>query len=43
VILCPECAARKHGNCDGTAWSVTADRAVPCPCDDPSHEEEAKP
>jgi hypothetical protein len=30
--LCPECAAGKHGNCDGTAWCWVQDRAVPCLC-----------
>ena len=29
---CPECAAGKHGNCDGTAWSVDEDCASICPC-----------
>lgn len=29
---CPECAAGKHRNCDGTTWSNRLDERVTCPC-----------
>lgn len=38
---CPECAAGKHGNCDGTTWDNTRDERVPCPC--PSAQHPAQP
>jgi hypothetical protein len=33
VPACPECAAGKHGNCDGIAWDFVADEPTACPCD----------
>lgn len=30
--VCPECAAGKHGNCDGTAWDLVADELTTCSC-----------
>jgi hypothetical protein len=30
---CPECAAVKHGNCDGTAWSEFHAEIVDCTCE----------
>jgi hypothetical protein len=29
---CPECAAGKHGNCDGNTWDNAKDDLAPCPC-----------
>lgn len=29
---CPECAAGKHRNCDGSTWDPDLDLPVPCPC-----------
>ncbi len=31
---CPECAAGKHGNCDGTTWDadLEVDGPADCPC-----------
>jgi hypothetical protein len=29
---CPECAAGKHGNCDGSAWCTVCDHPEACPC-----------
>ncbi len=31
--VCPECAAEKHRNCDGTAWCLVLDRPHPCCCE----------
>lgn len=28
----PECAAGKHGNCNGSSWDVALDAPVKCPC-----------
>jgi hypothetical protein len=36
-IRCPECAAGKHGNCDGTALDTATDEFVPCPCASADH------
>lgn len=30
--ICPECAAGKHDNCDGTAWDTDADQSTRCAC-----------
>lgn len=30
--VCPECAAEKHANCDGTAWDNELDCHVACEC-----------
>jgi len=35
VNPCPECAAGKHGNCDGRSWDLIADQPAPCPCAHP--------
>lgn len=35
--VCPECAAGKHGNCDGSALDVQTDEVGVCPC--PEHED----
>ena len=35
--ICPECAAGKHPNCDGTAWDHDTDRAALCCCDNAAH------
>ena len=32
-VLCPECAAGKCPNCDGTALDPVTDTIVPCTCD----------
>lgn len=32
VAVCPECAAGKHGNCDGSAWDFLTDEPTSCPC-----------
>ena len=32
VPPCPECAAGKHGNCDGSTWDNARDMRAPCPC-----------
>jgi hypothetical protein len=37
IATCPECAAGKHGNCDGTAWDDAADRVTSCACEFASH------
>jgi len=37
VSDCPECAAGKHGNCDGTTWDRFTDAPTQCPCFDPVH------
>jgi hypothetical protein len=29
---CPECAAGKHTNCDGTTWDNVTDAPTACPC-----------
>jgi len=29
---CPECAAGKHANCDGTTWDTATDALTSCPC-----------
>jgi len=29
---CPECAAGKHGNCDGSTWNNATDDFDVCPC-----------
>lgn len=34
---CPECAAGKHDNCDGTAWDAARDERATCPCADNRH------
>jgi hypothetical protein len=34
---CPECAAGKHGNCDGRTWDNLADDYAVCPCSDAGH------
>lgn len=38
--VCPECAAGKHGNCDGTAWDLVADELTTCSC---AHDPENTP
>lgn len=30
--ICPECAAGKHPNCDGTAWDHERDELTTCQC-----------
>lgn len=32
VARCPECAASKHGNCDGRTWDYEQDATAVCPC-----------
>jgi hypothetical protein len=34
---CPECAAGKCGNCDGTTWDLTVDEPATCPCSARQH------
>lgn len=31
--MCPECAAGKHANCDGTAWDFINDVPDICRCE----------
>ena len=31
-LVCPECRANKHGNCDGTTWDTVIDKRVTCIC-----------
>lgn len=31
-FICPECAAGKHDNCDGTAWDTHQDEPTDCSC-----------
>jgi hypothetical protein len=38
---CPECAAGKHSNCDGTGWSNALDKRVPCACTRTEHHAQA--
>lgn len=35
---CPDCAAGKHGNCDGSAWCTTCDTQELCPCAQVDHQ-----
>lgn len=35
--ICPECAAGKHPNCDGTAWDFDADELTTCACAGRNH------
>lgn len=35
--FCPECAAGKHQNCDGTAWDHEADEPTTCTCPAAEH------
>lgn len=32
AFICPECAAGKHDNCDGTAWDTHQDEPTDCSC-----------
>lgn len=32
IVICPECAAGKCRNCDGTTWDDTTDAPTTCPC-----------
>jgi hypothetical protein len=32
AVSCPECAAGKHANCDGTTWDTATDALTSCPC-----------
>lgn len=32
IILCPECKAGKHGNCNGEAWDEEVDEPTSCGC-----------
>ena len=32
ILPCPECAAGKHRNCDGTTWDRATDALTTCPC-----------
>lgn len=34
---CPECAAGKHGNCDGTSWDASTDTPTTCTCHEMGH------
>lgn len=36
--ICPECAAAKCRNCDGTAWDFEADAETVCACRGVSHD-----
>ena len=36
--VCPECAAGKHGNCDGGAWCLVDDGPTPCSCAGAGHQ-----
>lgn len=36
-ILCPECRAGKHGNCDGNAWDFDKDSPAHCECRSRQH------
>ena len=40
---CPECAAGKHGNCDGHTWDEATDGLVTCPCKKAGHAERHDP
>lgn len=40
---CPECAAGKHGNCDGTALDSLTDRLTECRCQARGHEPDDEP
>lgn len=31
-FVCPECAAGKHENCDGSAWDTHQDEPTTCSC-----------
>lgn len=37
LILCPECKAGKHQNCDGIADIDELDNEVLCECEDDLH------
>lgn len=37
ILICPECNAGKHQNCDGTAWDAETDMPGACGCVDPCH------
>lgn len=41
VKPCPECAAGKCRNCDGTTWDEHTDSPTVCPCAHRNHEPEA--
>ncbi|MCU1677712.1 MAG: hypothetical protein JWM93_2470 [Frankiales bacterium] len=32
TTLCPECRARKCGNCNGQTWDTQRDEPTACPC-----------
>lgn len=32
ILICPECRAGKHINCDGIAWDFERDEPVVCVC-----------
>lgn len=41
--VCPECAAGKHTNCDGTAWDTATDAPTTCTCTHPTHTPPVEP
>lgn len=36
-VVCPDCTAGKHPNCDGTAWDHVTDAPTACTCTDGDH------